>query len=80
VSSVVIVVKGTKVAQSLVKIVIQAAGACYGDETYTDQVPDSRCEPFCGWGHMENKCNRNSECGYCSGHHRISDHKCNVVG
>jgi hypothetical protein len=52
----------------------------YRVETYTNEEPDSRCELFCGWGHIENKCGSNPKCGHCPGHHRTSDHKCNVVG
>jgi len=79
-SSVVFVVKGSRVAQSLVKKGIKAAGVWYRVETYTNEGPDSRCELCCGWGHIENKCGSEPKCGYCSGHHRTSDHKCNVVG
>ena len=41
--------------------------------------PDSRCELCCGWGHIENKYGNKPKCGYCSGNHRTSDQKCNVV-
>ena len=80
VSSVVFVVKGSKVAQSLVKKGIKVAGVRYRVETYTNEGPGSICELSCGWGHIENKCGRKPKCGYSSGHHRTSDHKCNVVG
>ena len=79
-SSVVFVVKGSKVAQSLVKTGIKAAGVWYQVETYTSEGPDSRCDLCCGWGHIENKCGSKPKCGYCSGHHRTNNHKCNVVG
>jgi hypothetical protein len=79
-SSVVFEVKGSKAAQVLVKKGIKAAGVWYGVEAYTNEGPDSRCELCCGWGHIENKCGNKPTCGYCSGHHRTSDHKCNVVG
>ena len=79
-SSVVFVMKGSRVAQSLLKKGIKAAGVWYRVETYTNEGPDSRCELCCGWGHIENKCGSEPKCGYCSGHHRTSDHKCNVVG
>jgi hypothetical protein len=42
-SSVVFVVKGTRVAGSLVKKGIKAAGVWYRVETYTNEGPDSRC-------------------------------------
>jgi hypothetical protein len=73
-SSVVFVVKGNRLAQSLIKKGIKAAGVWYRVEAFTNAGPDSRCELCCGWGHIEN------QCGYCSGNHRTSDHKCNVVG
>jgi len=79
-SSVVFVVKRSKMAQSLVKKGIKVAGAWYRVETYTNMGPDSRCELCCGWGHIENKCGSKPQCGYSSGHHRTSDHTCNVVG
>ena len=79
-SSVVFVVKGSKAAQGLVKKGIKAAGVWYRVETYTNAGPDSRCELCCGWGHIENKCSNEPPCGYCSGYHRTSDHKCDVVG
>jgi hypothetical protein len=49
-------------------------------ETYTNADTDSRCELSWGCGHVENKCRNKSTSGYCSGHHRTSNHKCNVVG
>ena len=79
-SSVGFVVKGSRVAQSLVKKAIKAAGVWYRVETYTNEGPDSRYELCCGWGHIENKCGSMPKCGYCSGHHRTSDYKCNLVG
>ena len=79
-SSLVFVVKGSRVAQSLGKKCIMAAGVWYRDETYTNEEPDSRCELSCVSGHIKNKCGSKPQCGYCSGHHWTSDHKCNVVG
>ena len=79
-SSVVFVVKGSSVTESLVKKGIKAAGVWYRVETYTHEGPDSRSELCCWWGHIENKCGPKPKCGYCSGHHRTSDHKCNLVG
>jgi len=79
-SSAVFIVKGSRVAQSLVKKGFKAAGVWYRVETYTNDGPDSTCELCRGWGHIENKCGSEPKCGYCSGHHRTSDHKCNVVG
>jgi len=79
-SLVVFVVKGSRLAQSLIKKGIKALGVWYRVEVFTNAGPDSRCELCCGWGHIENKCGSKSKCGYCSGNHRTSDHKCNVVG
>ena len=47
-SSVVFVVKGSRVAQSLVTKDIKAAGVWYPVETCTNEGPDSRCELCCG--------------------------------
>ena len=79
-SSVVFVVNGSKVAKGSVKKGTKVAGVRYRVEVYTHAGPDSRCELWCGWGHIENKRSSNPTCGYCSGHHRTGDHKCNVVG
>jgi len=79
-SLVVFVVKGSRVAQSLVKKGIKALGLWYRVEMYKNTGPDSRCELRCWWGHIENKCGSKPKCAYCSGDHRTSDHKCNVVG
>jgi hypothetical protein len=79
-SSVVFVVKGSKVAQGLIKRDIKAAGVWYCVEQYTNAGPNSRCELSCGWGHIESKCSSQPTCGSCSGSHRTSNHECNVVG
>jgi len=47
-SSVVFLVKGSKIAQSLVREGIKAAGVWYRVETYTHEGPDSRGELCCG--------------------------------
>jgi hypothetical protein len=77
---VVFIVKGSRAAPSLVKKGIKAAGVWYRVETYMNEGPDSRCELRCVWAHIENMCGSEPKCGYCSGHHRTSDHKFNVVG
>ena len=79
-SSVVFVVKGDKVARRLIKEGIKAAGVWYQVEPFTDVGPYSRCERCRGWGHIESKCSSKLTCGYCSGPHPTSTHKCNVVG
>jgi len=63
-SSVVFVVKGSNVAQSLVKKAIKGAGVWYRVEMYTNAGPDSRCELCCGRGHIKNKCGSKPKCGY----------------
>jgi len=79
-SSVVFVVTGNKVPQSIIKKGMKVAGVWYRVEAFTNVGPDSRCELCCGWGHIENKCGNKPKSGYCSGIHRTIDHKCNVVG
>jgi len=79
-SSVVYDVNGSKVAKSLVKKAIEAAGVWYRVETYTHMGPESRCELCCGWGHIENKCGSKPTLSYCSGHHRTRNDKCNMAG
>jgi len=78
-SSLVFLIMGSKMIQSLVKKGIKAAGVWYRVQTYTTEGPAGRCELCGGWGHIESKCDSKLNCGYCSGHHRTSDHKCNVV-
>jgi len=79
-SLVVFVRTASRLAQSLIKKGIKAAGVWYHIEAFTNACPDSRCELCCGWGHIENKCGNKTKCGYCSGNHWTSDHKCNLVG
>jgi len=59
---------------------IKAAGVWYQAEKYTNAGPDSRCELWCVWGHIENMCGSKPKCGNCSGHHWTNNHKCNLVG
>ena len=80
VSSVVFLVEGGKVAKNSMKQGMKAARVWHRVEAFTNAGPDSRCELCCGWGHIENKCGNKPKCGYCSGNHRTSDHKCNIVG
>jgi hypothetical protein len=72
-------VKGSRLAQSVVKKIIKAEGVWYQVETYTNEDPDTTCELCCRWGHIQNKCGSRLQCGYCSGHHGTRDHKWNVV-
>jgi len=79
-SSVVFVVKGSKVTQRLVKEGIKAVGVWYRVKPFMNAAPDPRCEHRRGWDHIESKCSGKRPCGYCSGLHRTSDNMCNVVG
>jgi hypothetical protein len=79
-SLVVFVVKGSRLAHSLIKKGIKAAELLDHVAAFTNAGRDSRCELCCGLAHIENKCGKKTKCGYCSGNHRTSDHKCNVVG
>ena len=79
-SLVVFVVKGTRLAERLIKKGIKAAGVWYHVMAFTNTGTGSRCELCCRWGHLENKCSNKPKCGYCSGNDRTSDHKWNVVG
>jgi hypothetical protein len=74
-SSVVFVVKGSRVAQNLGKKCSWGVGVWYRVETYTNDGPDTRRELCCWWRHIEKKCSSKPKCAYCSGHHRTSDHK-----
>jgi len=55
-SSVVFVVMGSRLAQSLIQKGIKAAGVWYRVEAFTNAAPNTRCELCCGRGHIENKC------------------------
>ena len=79
-SLVVFVVNGRELAQSFVRKLIKVAEVWYQVDTYTNEGHDSRCELWCGWGHIENEYGSTRKCRHCSGHHWTSDHKCNVVG
>jgi hypothetical protein len=79
-SSVLFFVNGSRVGQTLMQKGIRLAAVCYRVKTYMKERADTRCEYCCGWGHIENKCGSKPRCGYYSGHHRMSDHKCNVAG
>ena len=77
---VVFVVKGSRLVKSLVEKGIKGAGLWYQVEAFMNADPDSRCELCCQWGHTDIQCSNKPRCGYCSGNHHTSDHKCNVVG
>jgi hypothetical protein len=66
-------------AQRLIKDGINAVGVWDLVEPFMNVGPESRCEHCCGWGHIESKCSGNLASGYCSGPHRTSTYKCDVV-
>ena len=78
--SVVFAVQGNKVAQRLVKEGIKAGGVWYRVEPCVNEGPDSRSQYCCGRCPIDSKCSGKPACGYCSGLHHTSTHKCNVVG
>jgi len=74
-------VRGKKVAQRLVGKGVIAAGVRYKVEPYTNAGPDILSALCCGWGHIQNKCSHHQpKCRCCAGPHRLSEHKCNMVG
>lgn len=77
--SIFIALSGSEVAQGLVENGIKMAGLRYGVEIYKHKGPDIRCKLYCGCGHIENQCGSMPTCGYCLGHHRTSNQKCNKV-
>jgi hypothetical protein len=79
-SSVVFVVKRSKVEQIVNKTGIMVAGVWHRVEAFTSVGPESNCELCCVWGHIENKYGNKPKCGNYSGNHRTTDHECNVLG
>jgi len=79
-SSAVFFVIGSRAAPSLVKNSITGAKVWYRVEMSMNKKPGSRWEPRSGWGYIENKYGSKLKSGYWLGHHRTSDHNCDVVG
>jgi len=81
-SSVVFAVKGSKMAENVLKGGLRAAGVKYDVEKFMNAGADSFCGVCSGWGHVEAKCGalRMPACMLCAGRHLTKDHKCNVVG
>lgn len=52
----VFIVKGSKPVQSCLMTAIIAERVWYTVELYTNAGPDSMCESYYWWGHIENKC------------------------
>jgi len=81
-SSVVFAVKGSKMADKVLKGGLRAAGTKYEVERFATAGPDSFCGVCSRWGHVEAKCGALNmpTCMLCAGRHLTKDHKCNVVG
>ena len=77
----VFILRGKKVAQRFVNKGVIDGGGRYKVEPYTNAGHDSLCKLCCGWAHIESRCSQHQpKCGYCTGPHRSSEHRCNVVG
>jgi len=81
-SSVVFAVKGSKMAEKVLKGGLRVAGVKYDVEKFMNAGPDSFCGVSSRWGHVEAKCGslKMPACMLCAGRHLTTDHKCNVVG
>jgi len=81
-SSVVFAVKGSKMAEKVLKGGLRAAGVKYDVEKFVNAGPDSFCGVCSRWGHVDVKCGslKMPACMLCVGRHLTKDHKCNVVG
>jgi len=81
-SSVVFAVKGSKMAEKVLKGGLRAAGINYDVEKFVNAGPDSFCGVCSRWGHVDAKCGslKMPACMLCAGRHLTKDHKCNVVG
>jgi len=81
-SSVVFAVKGSKMAEKVLKGGLRAAGVKYDVEKFVNAGPDSFCGICSRWGHVDAKCGslKMPACMLCAGRHLTKDHKCNVVG
>jgi len=81
-SSVVFAVKGSKMAEKVLKGGFRAAGVKYDVEKFVNAGPDSFCGVCSRWGHVDAKCGslKMPACMLCAGRHLTKDHKCNVVG
>jgi len=81
-STVVFAVKGSKMAERVLKGGLRAAGVKYDVEKFMNAGPDSFCGVCSRWGHVEAKCGslKMPACMLCAGRHLMKDHKCNVVG
>jgi len=81
-SLVVFAVKGSKMAEQVLKGGLRAVGVKYDVERFMTAGPDSFCGVCSRWGHVEVKCGslKMPACMLCAGRHLTKNHKCNVVG
>jgi len=81
-STVVFAVKGSKMAETVLKGGLWAAGVRYTVEKFMNAGPDSFCGVCSRWGHIEAKCGSLTmpACMLGTGRHLTQDHKCNVGG
>ena len=80
--SVVFAVRGTKMAENVLKRGLTAGGVKYDVEKFVNAGPDFFCGGCSRWGHVEGKCGslKMLACMLCAGRHLTKDHTCNVVG
>jgi len=81
-SLVVFAVKGSKMAEKVLKGGLRAAGIKYDVEKFVNAGLDSFCGVCSRWGHVDAKCGslKMPACMLCAGRHLTKDHKGNVVG
>jgi len=81
-SSVVFAVKGSDMAERVLKGGLRAAGIKYDVEKFMNAGPDSFCGVGSRWGHVDVECGslKMPVCMLCVGKHLTKDYKCNVVG
>jgi len=81
-SLVVFVVKGSKMAEKVLKGGLRVAGVKYDVEKFMNAGPDSVCGVCSRWGHVDSKCGslKMPACMLSVGKHLTKDYKCNVVG
>ena len=81
-STVMFAVKGSKMAEKVLKEGLRAAGVKYNVGKFMTAGLDSFCGVCSRWGHVDAKCGalRMPAGILCAGKHLTKDHKCNVVG
>jgi len=81
-SLVVFAVKGSKMAEKVLKGGLRVEGVKYDVEKFVSAGPDSFCGVCSRWRHVEVKCGslKMPACMLCVGRHLTKDHKCKVAG